>query len=121
MCGDCGVAKEFGPHLVRSIKLGAAKDEAVRQAAIRMTDLGNGKWRIHPGENTPQRVSEATRRQPRGVTTEDLQEVVDAYREVRGERNHLEQIAERTRRSRATIHRYLRRAKDAGLLGEDEY
>jgi predicted transcriptional regulator YheO len=109
------------PDLVRSIKLGAAKDEAVRKAAQRFTDLGDGRWRLNPQDVTSQRAGQATRRKSRRVTTEALQEVVDAYRELKGKRDHLEQIAERTRHSRATVHRYLRRAQKEALLGEDEY
>lgn len=112
----------IGVDLVRSFRLGLARDRAVQQASSRWVLSDDGtKWQLDFAPVAERRARMATQRRSRRVTDDVLRQAAEAYREAKsaGRRDHLVNIAETCHVSRATASRYLARAIDAGLIEEE--
>ena len=113
----------LGADLLRAFRLGDARDQAVAKAASR--------WELNPAtgklqldwDSVPKYLTKSvTKRSQRRVTDDVVRQAADTYLEAKrlGRRDHLMAIAEACHVSRATAHRYLNRAIEAGLVPKDD-
>ncbi len=110
------------PDIIRGLRLGAARDEAVRLVSTAMRRVGDNFYAV-PDAAHPSTAKVAGARKGKRPSVEDLRAVVDIYRGVvkAGERtDRLVAVAEQTFLSTATVSRRLTAAKLQGLLGEEE-
>ena len=107
---------------IRSVPLGAIKEEAVRQAAQHLIKTDEPGTFVPSFDALPIHLEGAfTKRGRRPVTDEVIQEAAKHYEEARrlGKRNHTIWIAEQMHVSRATASRYLERARKAGYVTKE--
>ena len=110
----------IGVDLIRSFRLGLARDEAVKAASTHWIRAGDS-WRLDFEGVSPRRMKAATQRRSRRVTDADVRRAAEAYQEAKrsGRRDCLVAVAEACGVSRATAARYVNRAIEAGIIEED--
>ena len=111
----------IGADLIRSFRLGRARDEAVKIASHRWVSAGGDRWMLDFDPVSPRRMKAATQRRSRRVTDEDVRRAAVTYQEAKrtGRRDCLVAVAVACGVSRATAARYVNRAIDAGMMEED--
>lgn len=107
--------------VTRLFPLGEATAKAVQQASSRWVETSPGTFALDPALPSADRVRAGTKRQQRRVTDDVLSQATDAYLEAKrqGRKDHLMFIADACHVSRATAHRYLNRAIEAGLITQE--
>jgi hypothetical protein len=108
---------------IRSVPLGAIKEEAVRQAAQHLIKTDEPGTFVPSFDALPIHLEGAfTKRGRRPVTDEVIQEAAKHYEEARrlGRRDHTIYVSEQMHVSRATAARRLKDAREAGYVKEDD-